>query len=219
MRLNKEAFKVGEDKYQYNSYGGLSQVDAKPYTYDTAYNDTYNTDVYKRASLRLMQIRHDIVKSTCGAPISLLDFGYGNGAFLYYASSFIPSCIGFDVAQTNYHEGKKWNRIDWLNSDDPPDVVCFWDSLEHCKDPEEIVRAINAEYVCISLPWFSYDLDFENWHHRKPDEHLHHFTPKALAVLMKDCGYRELWHGNPEDEIRKGKTLHNNILTATFVKD
>ena len=219
MKLDNGQFKIGGHTYQHNSYGGVSQVGAKPFAYNQAYNETYNTEAYKRDSLRLMQIRLDIVKSACGHPNSLLDFGYGNGAFLTYASSFIPNCFGFDVAETNYHEGKKWERINYLEQKGKPMVATFWDSLEHLENPEEVVRGIDAEYVCISLPWFTYELDFNNWHHRKPDEHLHHFTPDALITLMQDCNYRLCWLGNPEDEIRKGKGFDNNIMTATFTKD
>ena len=205
-------------EYQYNSWGGISQTDAKPYAYNQQYNETYNTPAYKQASKRLIDIRMNVVRQGCKTINSLLDFGYGNGAFLDEASKYYLNCKGFDVAETDYHKGKSWERIEWLDYDNPPDVACFWDSLEHTESPESIVFQINAPTVVISLPWLDIDGYFDTWHHRKPDEHLHHFNKESLACMMQDCGYKMVSCGNMEDEVRVSKENNPNILTAIFLK-
>ena len=59
---------------------------------------------------------------------------------------------------------------------------------------------------------------FENWKHRRPDEHLWHFNAKALRKFVESQKYEYINSTNVEDCIRKTDHNYPNILTAIFKK-
>ena len=60
---------------------------------------------------------------------------------------------------------------------------------------------------------------FENWKHRRPDEHLWHFDKESLVNFMNRMGYVLVSHTNLEDTIRKNsQQKETNILTCVFRK-
>ena len=209
-------------EYKINDWGGLSQVNHKAYFYDESYNNVYNSEAHKKAEKRLMDIRISLVLAYVSKPTSILDFGYGNGSFLNVASEHCDDSKGFDIASTDFHVGKKWKRVDWIDEKNPTQVATFFDSLEHCVNPVEEIKAIGAEYCFVSVPYAHIGVwnneEFETWHHRKPNEHLHHFNRQALKNMFKDAGYTCLFTGVVEDEVRKGKRDEANILSAVFKK-
>jgi hypothetical protein len=212
-------------KYESNRWGGISQVNPTAFEYTQGYNDTYQTQAYKDASDKLMGIRVAQIFATDAIKDmrieSLLDFGYGNGAFLDSVAGLCNKASGFDIASTDYHVGKKWKRVDWIDSANPPKIATFWDSLEHCVNPVKELQAINAEYVFLSLPYAPFEeewFDFDNWHHKKPNEHLHHFNKPALINMMLEAGYKCISLNHNEDEVRKPKTSLPNILSGSFYK-
>ena len=72
----------------------------------------------------------------------------------------------------------------------------------------------------ISLPWchnFS-DEWFENWKHRRPDEHLWHFNQKSIEKFFNEMGFDMVVYSDIEDTIRKPSDEHPNILTCIFKK-
>jgi hypothetical protein len=97
------------------------------------------------------------------------------------------------------------------------DVVTFFDSLEHFPDPT-IFSKINAKYIVITVPDPTLVIDFKNWKHWKPGEHLYHFTPCSLRELFS--GYNLVDSSFFEDIVR-GKVLDketeiNNTMTYVF---
>ena len=92
-------------------------------------------------------------------------------------------------------------------------------SLEHFEDIS-FVKDLPCSYVCISLPWCHYFSDewFENWKHRRPDEHLWHFNRNSLNEFMQECGFESIATSNIEDIIRKNNEQYSNILTGIFEK-
>ena len=73
----------------------------------------------------------------------------------------------------------------------------------------------------ISVPNCHYTNDgwFENWKHRRPDEHLWHFNKKSLDKFMERMGYVMISSTNLEDTIRKNNDQEEkNILTCVFKK-
>ena len=84
----------------------------------------------------------------------------------------------------------------------------------------EWVKDLDCKNVAISLPNCHYKDDqwFEEWKHRKPDEHLWHFNKNSLVKFMERMGHKLVSMSNVEDIIRKNKPNEENILTGIFEK-
>jgi hypothetical protein len=214
--IELKEFEIEGVIYKRNRWGGITQINPKPFKYNKEYNSTYDTEEYKANSLRLSQIRWELIcKAIEKTPKKVLDFGYGNGAYLDYIADKTKA-FGYDVA-TGYN-GLGWNRVESLRAS--YDVVCFWDSLEHCKNLS-FIKHLKTKYVAISLPHCNAKTveAFKEWHHRKPDEHIHHFNASALQNLFVEAGYRLVLFNFAEDEIRKPKEEgKRNIVSAVFKK-
>ncbi len=149
-------------------------------------------------------------------PQSLLDFGYGSGAFLNVCKKTIPFCYGYDIGKYDIPEG--CNRIDDIFSIHF-DVISFFDSLEHVEDIY-FLNKIDCDYIIISVPECHYFSDewFKSWKHRRENEHIWHFSREALVKFMKDQNYEVMNLFNIEDIIRKSINKYGNILTGIFKK-
>jgi len=78
---------------------------------------------------------------------------------------------------------------------------------------------LKCSVVCISVPNCHYKDDewFENWKHRRPNEHLWHFNKESLVKFMKRMGFVLCSYSNLEDTIRKNNDqIETNILTCVF---
>ena len=148
--------------------------------------------------------------------IKILDVGYGNGDFLNCAKEFIPSCYGNEI--NGYHIPDECEFVSDIFCE-KFDVVCFFDVLEHFDDIYEIEN-IKTKYMFISVPECHYHSDewFDNWKHRRPDEHLWHFNKESLRCFMKEVGYDLVVYSDIEDTIRKSESKESNILTGIFIK-
>ena len=200
-------------EYKRNRYGGITQINPKPFVYDKEYNKTYDTEEYKNGSNRLCAIRWELITSVVDNPKKVLDFGFGNGAFLDHIADKTKA-FGYDVASG--YESDKWKRVEKVGAS--YDVVCFWDSLEHCKNIS-FVKHLKAKHIAISLPWLWCETveQFNHFKHRKPDEHIHHFDVNSLINFFEGCGYELKKVSFAEDEVRNAGN-RKNILSAMFKK-
>jgi hypothetical protein len=187
-------------------------------TYDINYTSDYNK--YGELGRNLGFLRLGFLIGSLGIiPDSILDVGYGNGDFLKAATLAIKKCYGTDLVQTPLP-----NNVTFLKFNDAIqleyDVITFFDSLEHFENID-FVKDLKCKYIFITLPWCHYiDNDwFENWKHRKPDEHLWHFDKNAMLIFFREHGYECVNIGCPfEDTIRKDNNYTPNILTGIFKK-
>lgn len=208
-------FKVGEYEYHISEDGVIHQTDPKPYIYDKNYSATYDTEPYRRASDLLQALRLSFANTCHGRPIrSLIDIGFGNGAFIKFAKETVESVTGMDVTGVLVPDGCfKTERLF------PVDCVTFFDVLEHIHDPF-FVRHIPAETVIISLPYCHFHSKglawFDSWHHKKPNEHVHHYDLNSLTRFMYESGWQRVAWSSDEDRIRKPRDDRQNILTAGF---
>lgn len=152
-------------------------------------------------------------------PKSILDVGYGNGDFLEIASQIIDNTNGSDIS--NYPLPEKVNFVNWDDVfKNNYDVITFFDSLEHFEDIN-FLNKLNCNYILITLP-FCHNNNlkwFENWKHRRPDEHLWHFNKESMIKFFDEQGYEMVNCGIPfEDTIRKDERYNPNILTGVFKK-
>ncbi|HEU4419608.1 MAG TPA: class I SAM-dependent methyltransferase [Planctomycetota bacterium] len=80
------------------------------------------------------------------------------------------------------------------------DLVTLWDVLEHVPEPQPLLRTVRE----LLKPSGRLLLETQNvssvvarvlgrrWHHYKHDEHLYHFSPQTIRILLADCGFRVL---------------------------
>jgi hypothetical protein len=203
------------ENYKINKYGVIEQIVKNQFNYDKAYGDRYA--MFSTKNIENLRLGY-IIGSIGKVPTSLMDVGYGNGDFLINSSGLIKELYGNDV-EPAYALPDNIKFISNITEQEV-EVITFFDSLEHFHDIE-FVKDLKAKYVVISLPWCTNGLDdtwFENWKHRKPDEHLFHFNEISLETFMKSQGFKMINFCNLEDNIRVDKTLTPNILTACFKK-
>lgn len=213
------------ENYERLKNGVIKQIGVRDFNYDEKYVTAYD----KLDCDRMSQLRfHTFLKGylNISRRDSVLDFGYGNGNFLSYASSQGLYAYGYDITgyrPPNMHYGVKILEGDysgWKNNYFT--VATFWDSLEHCKDIS-FVKDLKVKYAVVSLPCCKEEKDFtddwfDGWSHRKPNEHLWHFSVSSLKMFMHESGFRYVAHSFAEDEIRKSDVNKPNILTGIFEK-
>jgi len=202
---------IGGEEYKFDRYGVLHQLKPKPFTYDAKYSATYDTPEYERRAELLQGLRLAFATGVHGRPIqSITDVGYGNGAFMKFAKKQVPVVYGHDITEVPVPAGCDFVQDITLVCD----VITFWDVLEHYPDMT-FVKNLRAETLVLSLPFFPGLDKFPTWPHRKPNEHLHHFTDESLRKFMWKMGWRMVAKSKHEDIVRRRETDWN-ILSAGF---
>lgn len=213
-----------ETLYEKLPNGIIKQRDAVvEMNYDEEYTQIRYDALPKEIQLSMSHLRlGNLLGAMKGrVPESLLEIGYGNGAFLNAASNIIPNVAGYDIPPAYPLDNSKIKQVDDTYKDNYQ-VVCFFDSLEHFENIYEISN-LKTEYIYISLPWCPFNrtgnvAQFMNWKHRRYGEHLWHFDDKSLTNFMKEIGFKKLQTSNIEDTIRKNPAMSPNILTGFFGK-
>jgi hypothetical protein len=203
------------ENYHVDENGVIIQDNREPFLYDVQYiKDLYNgADISRTAYLRLGYIIGSIGK----IPSSVLDVGYGGADFLKAAVNLIPNCFGHEINQWPIPTGCTFVEDIYANH---YDVITFFDVLEHFENAYDVLRKIQCEYVCVSLPWCNYISDewFKNWKHLRPNQHLHHFNSTSLTKTFDVCGFDRVNTCNVEDACRIDKRYAPNILSGIFKK-
>lgn len=148
---------------------------------------------------------------------TVCDVGYGTGAFLreLHEERWWLKLHGFDVSPYPAPDfvtvTPDWQEREW-------DLITFFDSLEHFADLDWLDN-LKAERAIVSVPWYHPEQGeawFANWKHRRPGEHLWHFTPETLGRTMARAGLRSSIVSSCEDVVRVGPDSLPNILTMCF---
>jgi 2-polyprenyl-3-methyl-5-hydroxy-6-metoxy-1,4-benzoquinol methylase len=204
------------ENYKKHNNGVIEQITKIKFNYNKDYiNNSYNT--YGELGMRMAHQRLGYLIGSLGfIPESLLDIGYGNGDFLKAASSIIPLTYGNDISTYPIPENSIFINDPYNIS---VDVVTFFDVLEHFHDIYDI-KLLNTKYILISVPNCHYFSDnwFDNWKHRRPEQHFWHFNKESLINFMDEIGYDVINTTNIEDTIRDNKMDYDNILTGVFKK-
>jgi hypothetical protein len=203
-------------KYEIDKFGVIHQLNPEPFIYDTEYIDGSYGNI-RPLTEQMAYLRLGYIIGVLGKiPCSVLDVGYGDGAFLKVCAASNIDSYGTDLFDNYIPDKCKFVKE---STDRFYDVITFFDSLEHFPDIN-FVRDLQCNYVVVSLPWcHNYDEEwFMNWKHRKPNEHIHHFNIRSLQNFMEDCGFSRIGFSNVEDTIRKStkNNYGSNILTAVF---
>ncbi len=207
-------------QYAIDDNGAVHQTDPKRFIYDQKYVGIYDTPEYLRQSEILQAMRLGFTLAAHGytdSRPSLLDYGYGNGAFLKFASKHLKFVFGHDIAGVELPGIKTFDNLNELEF---VDIITFWDCLEHIHDLS-FLQDLRCETVIVSLPWCHIRKEGKAWfdqdyHHRKPDEHVHHFDRNSLLLTMAAHGWKMVAVSTHEDIVRVPKNGLPNILTAAF---
>lgn len=200
--------------YETDKYGIIHQKEHNKFIKDYGEERNRYGEISNYLSyLRLGFIQGIIDTTNCK---SILDAGFGNGDFLRACQHHFDICAGYDLFYD--YLPKNCIKQEYL-LEKYYDIITFFDSLEHFEDIDFIDK-LKCKYVVISVPnCISSDIDwFMNWKHRRPDEHLHHFSEQALTSFLTDNGYNIVKVSYFEDSIRKDLNLPNNILTVVGQK-
>jgi len=202
--------------YYKDKHGVIVQKKRKPFNYDLEYiNFSYNNYGELTNYISYLRLGY-IIGSIKNIPKSILDVGYGNGSFVKCCKNIIKNVYGNDVNNYPLPEG-----IEFVENilSKHFDVITFFDSLEHFSDISFIGK-LNCNYICVSVPDCHYFSDewFDNWKHKRPDQHLFHFNLNSLISFMNTHNFKLVNYSNVEDTIRKNNKDYSNILTAVFEK-
>ena len=172
--------------------------------------DTYDTgDVM--AYLRLGMLSQ--VKRTG----KIIDVGYGNGDFLKACSGIFKDCVGYDVTGYKLPDCARFQHP----SKERWDVITMFDVLEHLEDIYEI-KSWETDYFLITIPLCPTTNpdteEFMNWKHRRPDEHLWHFTIESLDNFMEEIDCFRMSGCHLEDSIRGNLNGKPNTFTGLYFK-
>lgn len=204
------------DNYVRLENGIIRQLNKKPFIYGADYTKGYDKYGIEKKHISYLRLGH-IIGSVGKIPNKILDVGYGQGHFLDVAKKIIPNCFGSDVTK----ECPIPNGCSFVENiyEDYYDIVTFFDVLEHFENIYDI-KNLKTKYICISMPWCNYKNSewFENWKHRRPDEHLWFFDESSLINFMIEIGFQKMNVCNIEDVIRKDKNNQPNIISGIFCK-
>lgn len=213
------------EMYNIDSNGVIYQKNPTPFEYNQDYIEHYRVLDYKytKDSFELNQKRFKFIEGNISLnilkPLKILDYGFGSGTFITANSHKNIDWYCFDVVENPVVP----KEAEFISNPfkDSYDVVCFHDSLEHLKDPYDVVERLKTKYISVSLPWCPSEYPnetFMNWKHRKPNEHLFHFNHKSLIKFFENLGYECLGISNYEDAIRQSEINKPNILSGFFQK-
>lgn len=198
-----KAFKIGAAHYTVDPFGIIHQQ--PPYTmpkYDVSYV-VERYDMIPEQVEKMSFLRAGFLRGVCGPIGRLLDVGYGNGQFL--RTMQLAGCRGFGTDISGYPVPPGCEFIPWAPALAAPwGLVTFFDSLEHFPTLDFLGR-LNATWIAVTAPCVSETATVDwlaGWKHLRPGEHLHHFKPSALTVLLQSLGYRVVIASFIEDMLR-----------------
>lgn len=134
----------------------------------------------------------------------VLDIGCSNGVFLDLFKEKDWETWGIEPSKNALVAQQKGHNIqkDFFEKTDLPkkyfDLVILNHTLEHMKDPEDILKKVNlvlgkGGLVFVDVPNFgslSSKLLGKRWPYLLPKEHKHQFTRKSLTSLLERSGFK-----------------------------
>ena len=160
-------------------------------------------------SLRVKTIQNALSRHSKESVI--LDYGCGSGKLVkYLITSGFKKTYGFEPSADARQLAKK-NGLKTIKENITPqkyDLIMFWHSLEHTKNPSVVIKKITTYLkkngrVLIAVPnaqSFESQITKDNWFHYSYPLHLIHFTPKSIIHLLTKYQYKKIKidYFNPE---------------------
>ena len=136
----------------------------------------------------------------------LWEIGCAYGFFLQEADAHFEAA-GCDVAEEAVqnaitHRGVRAHCLDYLSyhPDQPYDVVCMWDTVEHLPEPHRFLEkafqdlrpggTLALSTGDIGACWAR--LRGKRWRLIHPPTHVHYFTRKSMSRLLDRLGYTQV---------------------------
>jgi hypothetical protein len=154
--------------------------------YDESYAQRYQVLASTNLGKAIYHSRWTLIEKHC--PIGLrdltvLDYGSGPGAFHAHGPNGYTK-FNYDINPTCGFTDKVWRH-------ENIDILTMWDSIEHIPNFYGEIKEVEAEWLFISTPNLdSVTSPFAFWKHRRPKEHIYHFTKDDLEVILDDLGYK-----------------------------
>ena len=159
---------------------GFLDIDPEPDLYGADYFCRYVALDSTPMSERLNAARVDLVTRHWLGYV--VDIGVGGGSFMRAHGR----AAGWDVNPEAVKMLHRENRF--VDPRNGVDCVTLWDSLEHMRNPSEILRQVRS-WVFVSTPIYSDAHDCLMSKHFKPGEHLWYFTEPGLVAYMARLGF------------------------------
>lgn len=114
---------------------------------------------------------------------TVLDYGSGPGSFNAHGHDGYKR-INFDINPSCGFTEKVWknNKVD---------ILTMWDSIEHVPNFYNEVKEIDPKWLFLSTPnLMAVDGPIEFEKHLRLKEHIYHFEPYGLQVILEDLGFK-----------------------------
>lgn len=165
----------------------------KPAPYDDAYFAKYRDMADSEVGAALNKFRSELVCRW--APLAsqgnatLLDVGIGDGAFLRSVSYLTwLQVYGCDINPAGIAYLIENGQLASFEEPSSFDVVTFWDSLEHIRDPRPALAAAR-QVALVSIPIFTDAAHAVTSRHFRPDEHFWYFTRHGFIQFADQEGF------------------------------
>jgi len=183
--------------------------DLAPY-YRDYYGARHGFTAIFRAKQRLSLV-HSKAQNKSGQ--SLLDVGCGEGTFLLTARDQGWKVSGTEINPAPARKSGLDVETDLaaFHGNRQFDAITMWHSLEHMRDPQELLRSIHGilkpdGWLFVAVPdaggWQARTFG-RDWLHLDVPRHLYHFNRRSLRLLHESCGFqvREEHHQELEYDV------------------
>lgn len=241
---SKSEFLAEVEGVRFNQCSGCRSIFAtnpnvNPAVYDADYFEKFKTFAESGVSSPLCMIRTAAIRRfLTGKPDGVLDIGCGSGDFLdcFRSQAGTERAYGIEINQVaREYAGERFpgvrvfeSALDLVSMGDGAgfDVLTAFDVIEHFQDPNMFLvnhRPLlnDGGVFMVSTPFVPEREitaeQFAAWRHCRPLEHFSHPTLAGLQNIFPDFGLEIVWHGFPEDSVRRPDAAaigDHNILSV-----
>lgn len=206
---------------------GLGHTDPQPADLTPYYGARYHGGRHSFTDAWCIARRQRFLSQAHPTPGRLLDVGCGDGRFLEAARG--KGWQGFGTEMNPEPPRKRGfvveTSVDAMAGHGPFEVISFWHSLEHFRDPRAAVESAAkllapGGTLIVAVPdagGFQARAAGAHWFHLDVPRHLFHFTNRALKGLLERTGLavKRSWHQEIEIDVFGWLQSPLNALTAT----
>lgn len=144
--------------------------------------------IYSKTAEEICRIRWDWIGRLY--PKVVLDYGSGVGWFRAFRPEGVE-VYSYDIGEVFPQTGIPLKMYD---------VICLWDVLEHIPDFSILEPVFGlSKAVAGTIPIKPESVDYLNWKHFKPNEHLHYWDKDMLDKFFTQYGFKSNLGWNQEE--------------------